>query len=193
MLAIENLAVYYGPAIALDGVSLKVEEGQIVALIGRNGAGKSSLLKILAGLEKPDDGLLQVQQGLRRWYVPQEPLFKPGASVFDVVSEAVGEAKALRERFETAHGLDADEMDRLHSQIDHLGGWDWERRVETTLSHLHLEASAIIDTLSGGTRKRVALAQALVTAPDVATRVVAGGYGVVYDLINIGPARYFSN
>jgi ATP-binding cassette subfamily F protein uup len=167
LLTLTRAHLAFGHVALLDGADFALETGERVALIGRNGAGKSSLLKILAGLEKPDDGLLQVQQGLRRWYVPQEPQFAAGATVFDIVSEAVGEAKALRERFESAHGLDADEMDRLHTEIDHLGGWDWERRVETTLSHLNLASDANIDTLSGGTRKRVALAQALVTAPDV--------------------------
>jgi ATP-binding cassette subfamily F protein uup len=167
LLTLSRAHLAYGHVALLDNADFALETAERVALIGRNGAGKSSLLKILAGLEKPDDGLLQVQQSLRRWYVPQEPIFEAGASVFDVVSVGVAEAKALRERFETEHDLDADEMDRLHTRIDHLGGWDWERRVDTTLTHLHLDPAANIDTLSGGTRKRVALAQALVTAPDV--------------------------
>ncbi len=167
LLTLSRAHLAFGHVALLDGADFALETAERVALIGRNGAGKSSLLKILAGLDKPDDGLLQVQQGLRRCYVPQEPLFAPGSSVFDLVSEGVAEAKQLRARFEAHNGVDADEMDRLHTRIDHLGGWDWERRVDMTLSHLNLDPAANIDTLSGGTRKRVALAQALVMAPDV--------------------------
>ncbi|MCC7098568.1 MAG: ATP-binding cassette domain-containing protein, partial [Rubrivivax sp.] len=135
------------------------------ALIGRNGAGKSSLLKILAGTEKPDDGLLQLQTGLRRVYVAQEPVFAAGATVFEAVAEGVGEARALRARYE-AHAPGED-LDALQTRLEALGGWTWEQRVHEALQRLHLDAEVAVDALSGGTRKRVALAQALVAAPDV--------------------------
>ncbi|HET9646489.1 MAG TPA: ATP-binding cassette domain-containing protein [Burkholderiaceae bacterium] len=155
----------YGHVPLLDGASLALDPGERVGLIGRNGAGKSSLLKILAGIEKPDDGVLQVQQGVRRFYVPQEPLFEPGHSVFEAVSEGVAEAKALRARYE-AHNP-GDDLDALQSRIEALGGWTWEQRVEETLHRLVLDPDARVEALSGGTKKRVALAQALVAAPDV--------------------------
>jgi ATP-binding cassette subfamily F protein uup len=167
LLTLTNAHLAYGHVALLDGAEFALETAERVALIGRNGAGKSSLLKILAGLDKPDDGLLQVQQGLRRTYVPQEPQFAPGVTVFDAVSEGVAEAKALRAQFEAHDGLDHDALDRLHSRIDALGGWDWERRVDETLHRLDLDAGTPVDQLSGGVRKRVALAQALVAAPDV--------------------------
>src|SRR6476469_10274819 len=96
----------FGHVPLLDHADFSLEATERVGLIGRNGAGKSSLLKILGGLDRPDDGLLQVQQGLRRTYVPQEPQFAPGITVFDAVSEGVAEAKALRERFERHDGAD---------------------------------------------------------------------------------------
>jgi len=167
LLTLTNAHLAFGHVALLDGADFALETAERVALIGRNGAGKSSLLKILGGLDKPDDGLLQVQQGLRRTYVPQEPQFAPGITVFDAVSEGVAEAKALRERFERHDGADHDELDSLHSRIDALGGWDWERRVDETLHRLELDASSTVDRLSGGVRKRVALAQALVSSPDV--------------------------
>ena len=111
---------------------LSLEAGERVGLIGRNGAGKSSLLKILAGLEKLDDGLLQMTQGLRVRYVPQEPLFDAARSVFDVVAEGVAEARALRERYE-AHAP-GDDLDALQTRIEALDGWTWEQRVDTTLA-----------------------------------------------------------
>ncbi len=165
LLTLTNAHLAYGHVPLLDGAALSLDDGERVALIGRNGAGKSSLLKILAGLERLDEGLLQVQQSSRRVYVPQEPLFDAQTSVFDIVSEGVAEAKALRERFETIGSEDA--LDALQTRIEALDGWTWEQRVEETLHLLRLDAAAIIGTLSGGTKKRVALAQALVARPDV--------------------------
>ncbi|MGJ8868894.1 hypothetical protein, partial [Salmonella enterica] len=88
------------------------------------------------GLELPDDGTLQVQTNVRRYYVPQEPQFEPGISVFDAVSVGVAEAKALRERYE-AHA-EGDDLDALQSQIESVDGWTWEQRVDETLERLKL-------------------------------------------------------
>lgn len=167
LLTLSNAHLAFGHVALLDGAEFALETAERVALIGRNGTGKSSLLKILAGLDKPDDGLLQVERGLRRTYVPQEPLFAPGISVFDAVSEGVREAKETRERFENHDGVDHDEMDRLQTRLEALGGWDWERRVDETLHRLDLDPQVLVERLSGGVRKRVALAQALVATPDV--------------------------
>jgi ATP-binding cassette subfamily F protein uup len=165
LLTLNDAHLAYGHVPLLDGAGLALEAGERLALIGRNGTGKSSLLKILAGLEQPDDGELQVQQGLRRFYVPQEPAFAGQVSVFDAVSDGLAEVRALRARFE-AHAPD-DDLDALQTRIEALDGWTWEQRVEETLARLHLEPQARVDALSGGTRKRVALAQALVAAPQV--------------------------
>jgi ATP-binding cassette subfamily F protein uup len=165
LLTLTDAHLAYGHVPLLDGAAFSLEDGERVALIGRNGAGKSSLLKILAGLERVDDGLLQSVQGVTRFYVPQEPLFAAEATVFDVVAEGVAEARALRERYE-AHDP-ADDLDAVQTRLEALGGWTWEQRVDETLQRLHLDGSAIVGTLSGGTKKRVALAQALVAQPDV--------------------------
>ena len=167
LLTLSNAHLAFGHVALLDGADFALETAERVALIGRNGTGKSSLLKILAGLDKPDDGLLQVERGLRRTYVPQEPLFAPGVSVFDAVSEGVREAREARARFENHDGVDHDEMDRLQTRLEALGGWDWERRVDETLHRLDLDPQQLVEKLSGGLRKRVALAQALVAAPEV--------------------------
>jgi ABC transport system ATP-binding/permease protein len=164
LLTLTNAHLAYGHVPLLDGAAFSLEDGERVALIGRNGTGKSSLLKILAGLERADDGVLQVQQGTARVYVPQEPLFAADATVFDTVAEGVAEARALRERFE-AHDP-ADDLDAIQTRLEALGGWTWEQRVDETLQRLHLDGAARVDTLSGGTKKRVALAQALVAQPD---------------------------
>jgi ATP-binding cassette subfamily F protein uup len=165
LLTLVDASLAYGHVALLDHAALSLDAGERIGLIGRNGTGKSSLLKILAGLERPDDGTLQLQQNLRRYYVPQEPAFAADATVFEAVSEGVAEAKALRERYE-AHAP-GDDLDALQSRLEALDGWTWEQRVEETLQRLHLTPEARVDALSGGLRKRVALAQALVAAPDV--------------------------
>jgi ATP-binding cassette subfamily F protein uup len=165
LLSLSNAHLAYGHWPLLDGAALSLEAGERLALIGRNGAGKSSLMKCLAGIEKLDDGLLQVQTALRRVYVAQEPLFEPGVSVFVAVSEGVAEARSLRERYE-AHAPGED-LDALQTRIEALDGWTWEQRVEQAMQRLHLDGDALVESLSGGTKKRVALAQALVAAPDV--------------------------
>jgi ATP-binding cassette subfamily F protein uup len=165
LLTLTHAHLAFGHVPLLDGADFSLEAGERVGLIGRNGSGKSSLLKILAGLERPDDGSLQLQQGVRVVYVPQEPDFDAAKTVFDTVAEGVAQARALRERFE-AHAPGED-LDALQTQLEALGGWTWEQRVDETLQRLRLDPAATVGPLSGGTRKRVALARALVAQPDV--------------------------
>ncbi len=165
LLTLSNAHLAFGHVPLLDGADFSLEAGERVALIGRNGAGKSSLLKVLAGIELVDGGLLQVQTGLRRVYVAQEPAFESGTSVFDAVAEGVAEARALRDRYE-AHA-DGDDLDAMQTRLEALDGWTWEQRVTETLQRLHLDAERMVADLSGGTKKRVALARALVAQPDV--------------------------
>jgi ATP-binding cassette subfamily F protein uup len=165
LLSISNAHLAYGHVALLDGAALSFEAGDRLALIGRNGTGKSSLLKVLAGLEKLDDGLLQQQQGVRVIYVPQEPVLNAEGTVFEVVSEGVAEAKALRERYE-AHA-EGDDLDAIQTRIEHLQGWTWEQRVDETLHRLDLDGERLVGQLSGGLKKRVALGRALVAMPDV--------------------------
>lgn len=165
VLSLSNAHLAFGHVALLDSAAFSLEIGERLGLIGRNGAGKSSMLKILAGLEKLDEGLLQMTQGLRICYVPQEPVFDLSMSVFDVVSLGVAEAKACRDAYE-AHE-DGVDLDALQTRIEALDAWNWEQRVETTLGQLHLDGTRIVGELSGGMKKRVALAQALVAVPDV--------------------------
>ena len=153
----------YGHVPLLDHTTFSLETQERVGLIGRNGAGKSSLLKILGGLEKPDDGILQVQGNTRISYVAQEPQLDSDATVFVAVSAGMARARALIDEYSLGHG----DLDAMQSEIESLDGWTWEQRVAETLHRLHLEPDVLIGTLSGGNKKRVALAQALVAAPDV--------------------------
>ena len=153
----------FGHVPLLDNAGFSLETQERVGLIGRNGTGKSSLLKILAGLEKPDDGVLQVQSNTRIAYVAQEPDLQAQDSVFEAVSVGLARVRQLIDEYSQGHG----DLDAMQSEIEALDGWNWEQRVGETLQRLHLDPQAIISTLSGGTKKRVALAQALVAQPDV--------------------------
>ena len=172
LIVLTDAKLAFGHVDLLANTAFSLESGERVGLIGRNGTGKSSLLKILAGIEKMDDGLLQYQQGLRIAYVPQEPIFEAEETIFDAVSKGVAEAKALREEYEALSVGEWDDaahhrLDEVQSQLEALSGWNWEQRVHETLDRLHLQADLKINTLSGGTKKRVALARALVEMPDV--------------------------
>ncbi|PRD66600.1 ATP-binding cassette domain-containing protein [Malikia granosa] len=165
LITLNQVSLAFGHVPLLDHQDFSLETQERVGLVGRNGTGKSSLLKILAGLEKPDDGLVQTQNGLRQAYVAQEPLLDGDASVFEVTSEGLARAKWVREQYlEHAPGVD---LDALQNEIEALDAWNWEQRVEQTLDKLQLDGSTRVGELSGGLKKRVALAQALVSQPDV--------------------------
>jgi ATP-binding cassette subfamily F protein uup len=153
----------FGHVALLDHADFSLEAGERVGLIGRNGAGKSSLLRILAGLEHADDGTLQVQQGLTIAYVPQEPVFDSDHTVFQAVRAALADILALIDDYTHGRG----DLDALQRAIEARDGWHWEQRVQETLQRLHLAGDDRIGALSGGMKKRVALAQALVRRPDV--------------------------
>ncbi len=155
----------FGHVPLLDHAGFSLEEGERVGLIGRNGAGKSSLLKILAGIEKLDDGSLHILQGLRVSFVAQEPILPASATVFDAASAGLAEAISLRNQYES--GADGLDLNALQTRIEALDAWNWEQRIKLVLDRLVLDPGALIGTLSGGMKKRVALAQALVARPDV--------------------------
>jgi ATP-binding cassette subfamily F protein uup len=163
LITLQQAQLSFGHVALLDHAEFSLEPLERVGLIGRNGAGKSSLLRILASMEKPDDGDMRVQQGLRVTYVAQEPVLDGEHSVFDAVSSGLARVMALIEQYSMGEG----DLNAIQNEIEVFDGWNWEQRVQETLHRLHLDPHARISALSGGTAKRVALAQALVTAPDV--------------------------
>ncbi len=163
LITLLDASLAYGHVALLDHADFALETSQRIGLIGRNGTGKSSFLKILAGMEHADDGNMHIQQGVRIAYVAQEPLLETDDTIFESVKRGLGPVMQLIDDYSNCVG----DLDTLQSQIEALDGWGWEQRVDETLHRLHLEPSAKIGTLSGGNRKRVALAQALVTKPDV--------------------------
>ena len=163
LLTLLNAQLAYGHVALLDHADFSLDVGERVGLIGRNGAGKSSLLRILGELERPDDGELQRQSSLRIAYVAQEPNLPMEASVFDAVAVSLQGVRDLIDAYSAGTG----DLDALQLQIEAQEGWTWQQRVEETLQRLRLAPDERIGDLSGGTRKRVALAQALVARPDV--------------------------
>lgn len=153
----------FGDVPLLDRTSLAIEASERIGLIGRNGTGKSSLLKILAGKEQLDDGVIQFQQNLNIAYVAQEPQLQAGMTIFEAVSEGLAGLKDTLEQYVTGVG----DLDTLQNIIELQDGWNWEQRVIETMHRLHLHGQDRISSLSGGMRKRVALGQALVTLPDI--------------------------
>ena len=163
LLTLLDAQLAFGHVPLLDHADFALEPGERVGLIGRNGAGKSSLLRILGGLESADDGQLQAQQSLRVAFVAQEPELADDATVFDAVAQSLAPLRALMDTYAAGQG----DLDALQARIEAQDGWTWRQRVDETLQRLRLPAEGTIGTLSGGTRKRVALAQALVMRPDV--------------------------
>ena len=177
LFTINDAQLAYGHVALLDHTDFSLEEGERVGLIGRNGTGKSSLLKIIAGIQSADDGTISRQQGLRCTYVEQEPVFEPEHTVLHAVASGAGEAAELLERYdvltESLNDADADmdavlaQMAQVQTALEACDGWSLQARVQTVLSQLKLDPHALCGALSGGVQKRVALARALVQNPDV--------------------------
>ncbi len=171
-----DVSLAYGHVPLLDRVMLVIEPGQRIGLIGRNGTGKSSLLRVLSGERAADDGIVWRAPGLKLAGVPQEPAFTEGHTVFEAVAEGLGKGTQLLVDYRaTAHALndapeDAALLDRLHTlqeELDATQGWSLQNKVETTLTRLSLPQDKLVSELSGGLKKRVALARAMVLDPDL--------------------------
>jgi ABC transport system ATP-binding/permease protein len=175
LLSLDAITLSYGLPPLLDDVSVSIERGERICLIGRNGTGKSTLLKIIAGEVQPDGGQLRRTQGVSIAKLAQEIPAAHDASVFDLVAAGLGALGGLvQEYFHLSHHLTADSsaadlarLAQIQQQLDDGNGWEIERRTERVISRLGLDAEAYFPALSGGLQRRVLLAQALVTEPDV--------------------------
>ena len=175
LVALDHLHHAYGHLPLLDDVTLQVEPGERVAIIGRNGAGKSTLLQILSGELAPDRGTVWREPGARVARLVQDVPLSTTAAVFDVVAEGLGDLAGLVQAYhhaavEVAHDHSARAMERLGAlqhELEERDGWRLEQRVELVLSRLSLAADVVVDTLSGGWKRRVLLARALVAQPEL--------------------------
>jgi ABC transport system ATP-binding/permease protein len=177
LLTLEKLSLAFGHVPLLDQATLSVERSERIGIIGRNGVGKSSLFKIIAGETSADAGSVRFEAGTKLAYVSQEPVFASGQTVFATVAEGLGKARRLLTEFhDVAHQLSTPDGDHanllehlhhLQSQLEVGEGWKLHQRVDAVLSRLNLPADEIVESLSGGTKKRVALARALVAEPDL--------------------------
>ncbi len=170
LIKIEKASLSYGLQVLLDKVDLTIDRGQRLCLIGRNGAGKSSLLKVLADEVDLDGGECIRQSGLRVARLEQDLPEADDRRVFDVVAGGLGETGKLLAAFHelaAREAPDAGALARLQQDIEHRDGWQMQQQVEETLSRLELSGDRYMRELSGGWRRRVALAKALVVNPDL--------------------------
>ena len=172
LLKFTDVSLAYGATPLLDGVSWQIARGERVCIIGRNGTGKSSLLKLVKGEQRPDDGEIWRAPTLRIGELPQELPAADARSVYDVVAEGLAEVGELLARYhhlsQHIHGDDdLAELSRVQQALEARDGWRLQQLVENTLSRLQLPADKTLAELSGGWRRRVLLAQALVAEPDL--------------------------
>jgi ATP-binding cassette subfamily F protein uup len=175
LLRLDKLSLAFGHRALLDQVDLELCSGERVCLVGRNGEGKSSLLRVIAGEISPDDGERWVRPTVRIAHLAQEVALESDESVFDVVAGGLPEMGRLLSDYHhaaarLAHShaaADIRRLEELQHELEAAGGWQLEQRVETVLSRLTLDGDASFGTLSGGWRRRVMLARALVCDPDV--------------------------
>ena len=175
VLSLQDVRVSFGEPPLLDGVSLQLEAGERVGILGRNGTGKSTLMKLIQGEVRPDTGQVVRARDTRASLLPQEiPLSLPG-TVLQRVTQGLGRLGDTLAAYHTAsaqvsHKHDPKllrQLERLQQTIDGNGGWLVHRRVEQTLTRLKLDERAVFNTLSGGLKRRVLLAEALVSDPDI--------------------------
>lgn len=175
LINLENVSLAYGLDALLDNVKLQIADGERICLIGRNGAGKSSLLKIIEGEHAPDSGTVWRKPQLRMARLAQELPQNITATVFEFVAEGLAEAgkllaayHQLTHAFATSHTSDdLLELERLQHKIDAVNGWMFEQQINTVLTRLELDPDKRVADLSGGWQRRAALAKALVVNPEL--------------------------
>jgi len=175
LLSLRDVYMNFGTAEILDGVSLQIEQGERVCLIGRNGEGKSTLMAIMNGTLEPVRGQVVRQPGLKIALLDQKVPRDIDGTVFDQIALGLGQRGQLLKTYhevsrQVAAGGQAeilDKLDRIQHQVEAAGAWDVHQQVESVISHLKLDADAAVSTLSAGLKRRVLLAKALVVKPDI--------------------------
>ncbi|MGM0702509.1 MAG: ATP-binding cassette domain-containing protein [Pseudomonadota bacterium] len=170
LLRLEQLQLAYGNHVLLDGADLVLEKGERLALVGRNGSGKSTLLRLVTGEIQPDGGSIWRAPGLKIGVLAQDLPEADGQTIFDVVAGGLPEAGELLSEYHHLVGEAEPDMRRmaeLQTRLESIDGWSFHQRIDVVLTRLGLPADAEMAALSGGWRRRVALARALVAEPDL--------------------------
>ncbi|MGB2287180.1 MAG: ATP-binding cassette domain-containing protein [Porticoccaceae bacterium] len=175
LVTLQDIYLSYGQPPLIDHINLVIERGERVCLIGRNGAGKSTLLKILSGQITADDGILKRASGVKVAQLEQSVPQETEGSVFDVITQGLGAEGELAKRYHhliLALGDNPSDqvmrdVEACQAELDRVNGWDINQRVEAIISKMELDADADISSLSGGYKRRVLLARALVCDPDL--------------------------
>ena len=175
LINIQEATLKFSGPLIFDRLSLQLELGERVALLGRNGAGKTTLMKVMAGQLELDEGYINFQKGIQVTHLPQEVPVDIEGSVFDIVLSGLGErANLLSQYHQLTHRLQTEhtpellqQLDVLQSELDRTGCWDVNNQVEYVIAQMKLDAQSDFKSLSGGQKRRVLLARALVLKPEV--------------------------
>lgn len=170
LITLRKLSLHLGSTVLLDAVDFQIERGERVAVLGRNGMGKSTMLRLIEGELAPDEGEIVRAQNLRIARLVQDVPVGISGTVFDVVAVGLGEAGEVLAKFEHLvheHPERMDEIARLQARIETLGAWALDAKVREAISRVQADESALFEQLSGGLKRRVLLAQALVRDPDL--------------------------
>lgn len=172
LLTFDDVSLAFGEQTILNGAEFAIESGERVCLIGRNGAGKTSLLKLITGKLEPDHGEVRFADGIEVASLDQALPTALDRSVRDTVADGLGELRGLITEYETLAGKELDaprlrELESLQRRIEAHGGWQLDQQVDTVLSELGLPGEKLLAELSGGWQRRVGLARALVCNPDL--------------------------
>jgi ATP-binding cassette subfamily F protein uup len=167
VLSASSLSIAFGSRPLLDGGTIAILEGERVGVVGRNGCGKSTFLKIAAAAQAPDSGQVTLRRGLLIGYLPQDFELEDQLSVHEAVMKGAAAVQSLLAEYDLAPA-DSSRAADLLQRIEQLDGWELESRAKAILSHLNApEPSRIVGTLSGGEKRRVALCRALIARPDL--------------------------
>ncbi|MFA5157155.1 MAG: ATP-binding cassette domain-containing protein [Candidatus Omnitrophota bacterium] len=175
LISIQETTLKFSGPLIFDQLNLQLEPGERVALLGRNGAGKTTLMKMMAGQLEPDEGKIIVQKGVQVTHLPQEVPVDMEGSVFDIVLSGLGERANLLSRYhQLTHRLHTEhtpellkQLDDLQAELDHTNSWDVNNQVEYVIDRMKLDGEMDFKSLSGGQKRRVFLARALVLKPEV--------------------------
>lgn len=175
LISIQEISLSLGGPLLFDNISLQIESGERVALLGRNGAGKTTFMKVMAKQIGVDEGALIYQKGIHVTHLPQEVPTDLNGNVFDIVLSGLGpQAKIVADYHHVSHQLQSDhspellsKLDKLQRQMDHSNSWELDRKVEQVVSKMKVDPESNFEELSGGQKRRVLLAKALVLNPEV--------------------------